>query len=162
MKPIVRKAKHGDEEGIHLAHMESIKTVCKKDYSEEQLNAWGGRPYHFEQKRNLIDHHHVWVVEDSGKIEGYGLLFIDSDQEKAEIGALYLTNKVLGRGLGKEIVSKIKKKTKDLGLSEIILSSTKTAKKFYESQGFFQYAEDDCCLIGGVEIEGHPMKLTLS
>jgi putative acetyltransferase len=161
-KAIVRKAQFGDEEGIHRAHMESIKKVCSKDYTSEQINAWGGREYSYESKRNLIENHHVWVVEQQGTIEGYGLLFLSDDNKKAEIGALYLTPRVLKQGLGQEIVDHMKKTVISLGLKEIFLSSTKTSKKFYERQGFWQYEEDDSSPIGGIAIEGHPMKIDLS
>lgn len=158
-KAVVRKAKFGDEEGIHTSHMLSIKEVCAKDYTPEQINAWGGREFNFEAKNNLIKNHHVWVIDLGGKIEGYGLLFIG--EEKAEIGALYFTPKVLGQGLGRIMVQEMKEVSQSLGFKEIYLSSTKTSKKFYEKQGFIQYAEDDFCQIGGVPVEGHPMKIDL-
>ena len=101
------------------------------------------------------------MVECKGKIEGYGLLFINKERKLAEVGALYFTKEVLGLGLGKEIVEHMKKVAKDLGHREIFLSSTKTSKKFYEKQGFWQYDDDDSTLIGGVLVEGHPMKIEL-
>lgn len=160
IKAIVRRANLGDEEGIHNAHMESIKEVCSKDYTPEQIAAWGGREYNFESKNNLIKNHHVWVVELAGSIEGYGLLFIG--KKVAEIGALYFTPKALGQGLGHIMVNQMKEVALSLGFKEIYLSSTKTSKKFYEKQGFHQYEEDDSTLIGGVPVEGHPMKIELS
>lgn len=62
-RPFIRRARHGDEEGIHNAHMKSINEVCAKDYKPEQTAAWGGRDFNFEQKRKLIDTQYVWVVE---------------------------------------------------------------------------------------------------
>lgn len=158
---IVRRAKFGDEEGIHNAHMESIQEVCSKDYTQEQIAAWGGREFNFEAKHNLIKNQHVWVVELDDKIEGYGLLFINKEKNIAEIGALYFTPKVLGMGHGRVIVKEMKEVVSSLGLKEVYLSSTKTSKKFYEKQGFIQYEEDDSTLIGGVPVEGHPMKIVL-
>ncbi|TNF04278.1 MAG: GNAT family N-acetyltransferase [Deltaproteobacteria bacterium] len=159
MSAIVRKARHGDEEGIHNSHMTSIQEVCSKDYTPEQIAAWGGRSFNLDQKRNLIDNHHVWVVESDGKVEGYGLLFVSESQ--FEIGGLYFTPKVLGLGLGKKIIDEMKVVAKSLGAKEIFLSSTKTSKKFYEKQGFHQYDEDDVSMIGGVPVEGHPMKISV-
>lgn len=66
MSAIVRKARYGHEQGIHNSHMTSIKEVCSKDYTPEQIATWGGRSFNLEQKRNLIDNHHVWVVEYEG------------------------------------------------------------------------------------------------
>ncbi len=160
-KAFVRRARLGDEEGIHRAHMTSIKKVCSSDYTPEQIAAWGGRPFNRENKQKLIENHFVWVVEYDEAIEGYGLLFINEQEEKGEVAALYLTPKVLKKGLGREIIFYIKEMAKIKGLKELFLSSTKTSKKFYESQGFHQYEEDDVSKLGGVVIEGHPMKLDL-
>lgn len=157
MSANVRRAKEGDERGIHDAHMKSIKEVCSKDYTQEQVNAWGGREFNYEGKRKLILNQYVWIVEKDNKIEGYGLLFCS--EGVAEIGGLYFTPEVLGQGYGKVIIDQIKEVAKSLGHKEIILSSTKTSKKFYEKQGFFQYDEDDRSMIGGVPVEGHPMKI---
>jgi len=157
----IRRAEFGDEEGIHTAHMKSIKEICSKDYTEEQINAWGGREYNYEGKRKLIEEQAVWVVESNGKIEGYALLFSDKDKPTAEIGALYFTSVVCGKGLAKEMLFYMKEFAKVFGKKEIYLSSTKTSKSFYKAQGFEQYADDDSCMIGGVAVEGHPMKLIL-
>jgi N-acetylglutamate synthase-like GNAT family acetyltransferase len=59
------------------------------------------------------------------------------------------------------MVNQMKEVAVSLGFKEIFLSSTKTSKKFYLKQGFHQYEEDDSSLIGGVPVEGHPMKIKL-
>lgn len=158
-EPYIRRARFGDEEGIHTSHMRSIQEICSKDYTPEQIGAWGDREYNYEGKRNLIANHHVWVAVKNNKIEGYGLLF-DEGNKNIEIGGLYLTPEVCGQGLGKEIVFYMKELSKILGKSKMILSSTVTSKKFYEAQGFVQKGEDDSTMIGGVPVEGHPMELT--
>jgi hypothetical protein len=38
---IIRKAKVGDESGIHEAHMRSIREICVKDHGEEEIKGWG-------------------------------------------------------------------------------------------------------------------------
>ncbi|MCP4912929.1 MAG: GNAT family N-acetyltransferase [Oligoflexia bacterium] len=159
-RPFVRKAKIGDERGIHDAHMRSIQELCSKDYNEEQIGAWGGREFRLESRRNMIENHHVWVVEYQNEIHGYGLLFIG--KEKAEIGGLYFTPEVTGNGLGKEIVDAMKVQAKALGFKEIYFESTYTSRKFYEKQGAIQYAPDEASPINGVPIPAHPMKIVLA
>ncbi|OUR93553.1 hypothetical protein A9Q84_18975 [Halobacteriovorax marinus] len=158
---IVRRAQFGDEEGIHTAHMKSIVEICARDYSSEQIDAWGRREYNYEAKRQLIAEQNVWVVERDNIIEGYGLLFISKEKKSAEIGALYLTPCVLGLGLGKEIITQMKQVSKELGFKEIYLDSTKTSKKFYESIGAIQYKENIQVQIGGLPFECHPMRIEL-
>lgn len=157
----IRMAKAGDERGIHDAHMQSIRELCSKDYSAEQINAWGGREFNYAGKKSLIQQQHVWVVECDGVIQGYGLLFINQEKSLAEIGGLYLTAKVVGLGLGKQIISEMKLKAKQLGFTVLHLSSTITSKEFYQKQGAQQVGEDQLVSINGMPIECHPMQIQL-
>lgn len=158
---LVRKAAVSDAEGIHTAHMTSIQKICAKDYREDQINAWGKREFQQEKLEACIKNDDLWVVENNGKIEGYGHLKTWKEKNHAEVMGLYLTPSVAGKGLGKTIINLIKERTRELGFEKLDLSSTKTAKSFYESAGFKQVGPNDSCLIGGVEIEGHPMEVSL-
>lgn len=158
---LVRKAATSDAEGIHKAHMTSIQKICAKDYREDQINAWGKREFQQEKLEACIKNDDVWVVESDGKIEGYGHLKTWKEKNYAEVMGLYLTPVVIGKGLGRVIINLIKERAKERGFEKLNLSSTKTSKNFYESAGFQQFSPDDSCLIGGVEIEGHPMEVSL-
>ena len=70
----VRRAKSEDAPGIHDAHMRSIREVWSKDHSEDEIRGWGNRPYREDQRLNAIKNQFVWVVDNNGKIEGYGHL----------------------------------------------------------------------------------------
>ncbi len=157
----VRRARVGDERGIHEAHMKSVQTLCSKDYSREQIKAWGQREFRGDLRRQAIVSDCVWVAEKGGIIEGYAHLFVDKERDCAEIRGLYLTPAVTSQGHGKTLVEAMKEKAQAMGVSRIELSSTVTSKRFYEGQGFFQFGEDNCCLINGVSIEGHSMRYEL-
>ncbi len=154
----IRKAENGDEKGIHYAHMKSIQEICVQDYTPQQIAAWGKEKYNFKMRNKMITQDHVWVVELNGEIEGYGHLFIVDKEKHAEVMGLYLTPKVIGLGLGQELLFYIKEMAKVLGAHELYLSSTKTSKRFYEKHGFMQYEDNKCFSIAGVEFEGHPMR----
>jgi len=141
--------------------MISIQKICAKDYGENQINAWGKREFQHEKLATCIKNDDIWVVESKGLIEGYGHLKTWPEKSHAEVLGLYLTPNVTGKGLGKTIINLIKARAKELGFNKLNLSSTKTSKFFYESAGFQQVGPDDSCLIGGVEIEGHPMEVYL-
>ena len=157
----VRRATLSDAFGIHQAHMKSITEICSKDYDEEQIEAWGNRPYNEESRIEAIKNDYVWVVESNKRIEGYAYLKIFDEHNYGEIWGLYLTPIVCGKGFGRIIIELIIKEARKLKLKKIYLSSTKTSKKFYEAAGFKQVGEDDVTLIRGFEIEGHPMEISL-
>jgi ribosomal-protein-alanine N-acetyltransferase len=158
----VRRARFGDEEGIHEAHMRSIKEVCSKDYREDQIAAWAGRKFSADGRKKSILEHDQWVVEKNGKIEGYGHLVLNHKESSAEVYGLYFTPEVQGQGFGREMFSYMKELCQLEGIKGLKLSSTVTSKKFYEKVGFRQFGADDQTIINGVPIEGHPMKLTLN
>lgn len=82
----VRRARPEDARGIHEAHMRSIREVCSQDHTEEEIRGWGFRPYREDQRINAIVNQHVWVVENSGKIEGYGHLSLINENLRTRDG----------------------------------------------------------------------------
>ena len=84
---------------------------------------------------NALTHQHHQVVELDGKIEGFCHSTVHEDQT-GEILGLYLTPKVTGLGVGKEIVRQALEYIQESKPKKIIVESTITAKGFYEKQGF--------------------------
>ena len=41
MSHIVRKATQDDRQGLHDAHMRSIREICVKDHGEDEIKGWG-------------------------------------------------------------------------------------------------------------------------
>jgi uncharacterized cupin superfamily protein/predicted GNAT family N-acyltransferase len=159
----IRKAVPSDALAIHLAHMKSIKEICSKDYSTDEIQAWGHRPFIESQRLVPIKNHSVWVVEESTKVEGYAYLKVYEENGKrvAEVLGLYLTPKVLGKSLGKTLVALMLDEAKFLNASEVTLDATITAYDFYRKQGFVDNGPETMDKINGVPIRGRPMKLVL-
>src|ERR1700733_12609777 len=96
---LIRRATIDDSEKIHEAHMESIRNICAKLYSEQEIRAWGYRPFNEEIRRKSISEELVWVLEDNGHLLGYGHL-----SPNGSIRALYLRPAAAGRGYGKQML----------------------------------------------------------
>lgn len=144
----IRRAKHEDAEHIISAHVRSIREVCGKDYTPEQIEAWAGRNFKASMWWQAMDRDFVWVVENQKNIVGYGHLAIMSEAE-GEVMGLYLAPEALGKGMGKKLFFTIKEEALKTGVKKLQLHSTKTAKTFYEAQGFRQIGE-----ICSVEMRG--------
>lgn len=158
MHTLIRKGRAGEEDAIHDAHMRSIREVCVHDHGEEEIRGWGYRERgsRFEEGiRNGL----VWVVEHEQKIEGLASMMLK--EESAYIHCLYLTLPVLGKGLGKELLQIMIQRAKEAGLHEILLESSLTAHKFYQSFGFIDSAPLKQVVIGGYPVRCIPMKYTL-
>lgn len=159
----IRRARSEDARGIHEAHMRSIREVCSKDHSEEEVRGWGNRPYREDQRVNAIANQFVWVVDNDGKIEGYGHLAINFENSPAlgHVMGLYLVPEANGKGFGLAIAREMIAEAEKQNVSEISLESTLTAYSFYRKLGFFESGPQDVINIGGSKIRYIPMKMVL-
>ncbi len=157
----VRRARVEDARQIHDAHMRSIREVCAKDYSTEEVSAWGGRNYNEQHRKNAIKNHLVWVVEDFGVVKGYGHLVPDVKTKTANLWGFYLVPEVIGRGHGQEIFLLMLAEANVMGMTKIELESSITALSFYRRLGFRETGPQKKVLINGVGIRCFPMELQL-
>lgn len=158
----IRPARISDAPGIHHSHMRSIQIVCGPDYSTQQIGAWGGRPFDQEARAHAILRNYVWVVERDQRIYGFVELRVDPEAPiKAEILALYLSPEAKGIGLGSHLLVVAEQKCMALGAMVLILGSSRTAQKFYESHGFIAKGGELTLSINGVPIPYTPMQKQL-
>lgn len=152
----IRRALHSDAEDIIHAHVESIRRICSKDYTPQQIEAWSGRKFRIPLWEDTIDRDYVWVVTYKNKVHGFGH-FAVMDNENGEVMGLYLTPEICGKGLAKKLFEEILKIAYKQQLKKINLHATITARGFYERLGFFQSASDTTIEMQGVPIPCFPM-----
>lgn len=159
----VRSAVPKDAEAIHRAHMKSIQEICYKDHSPQEILVWGHRPYREDQRVGSIKNDIVWVVEDSGSIEGYGQLrvFEKDGLKRGHIFGLYLTPTVVGKSLGKAIIDLMMEEIKAAKVTQVSLEATITAQNFYRKAGFVDSGPETTVEIGGTPVRCYPMKMEL-
>ncbi len=160
----IRKAVPNDAPGIHHAHMKSIREICSREHSPQEIQAWGHRPYREDQRLDSIKNDMVWVVEENGSIEGYGHLKIyEKDGMKCgHILGLYLTPAVAGKSFGKVIIDLMMEEIKYAKVKQVFLESTITAQNFYRKVGFVSAGPEITVEISGAQIRCYPMKIELN
>jgi len=157
----IRRAKHEDAAGIIGSHRRSIREVCSRDYNPLQVAAWSGRDFQEERWRQTMDKDFVWVVVDENeKIFGFGHLVL-RENSPGKLAGLYFVPEVVGLGLGRKIFELMVEECKRAGVTELLLSATKTAKNFYEKMGFVQLGPILSIQIGGEMVECFEMKAVL-
>ncbi len=160
--PQIRKARPGDEAGIHEAHMRSIREICVKDHGEDEVRGWGNRPLN-NRWTDTIQSGHVWVIEHEERICGqaYIRIFEENNQKLAHIMGLYITPEVSGKGLGYALAQNMIQAARDARVTQITLESTITAHRFYERLGFVDTGPMGKAEIGGGLVSHFPMKMQL-
>lgn len=158
---VIRRANTSDAEGIIGAHISSIREVCSKDYTTEQIEAWSrARDVKPELLRQTIERDLVWVVEKDQKIYGFSQLAI-MDHDQAEIMGFYLVKEVLGIGLGNQLMNQIIQVCRAEKLKVINLHSTINARNFYQRHGFIHDSSSTTVGMRGVSIPCYSMKLSI-
>jgi predicted GNAT family N-acyltransferase len=161
-KAKIRVAVQHDDQGIHDAHMRSIREVCINDHGESEVQGWGYRELGDRWVAPIRDGH-VWVVELQGKIEGLAYIRIDhmSKPKTAYIHALYLTPAVIGLGYGCKLMQLMLDVAIQNKIVKINLDSSITAHRFYQSFGFRDLGSAKQQKIGGHPVTSYPMQLDL-
>lgn len=159
---IIRRAEEKDMEGIHNAHMRSIREICVKDHGEKEISGWGYREFSNKWGNSIRDHY-VWVVELNNEIHGHAFIRVfEKDSEKhAYIHGLYLTPEVVGIGIGKKLINLMLEAARNEKVKIIKLESTITAHDFYKSSGFKDVGPMEMHNIGGENVSCFPMSLNL-
>ncbi|WP_417334717.1 GNAT family N-acetyltransferase [Halobacteriovorax marinus] len=155
----IRKAKVEDMEAVNAAHRRSIKEVCSKDYTAEQIEKWSDVTYALERWKNTIENECCYILEQNNEIYGVCHSKIHDDN-RGEIVGLYLTPEVIGKGLGRKIFEKCLSYVKDFKPALVFINGTITAKGFYEAMGFHA-VEEKQINIRGADVKIHYMEMNL-
>ena len=126
----VRKFRVSDAVKVARLHRNTIRYVNSKDYPPKQIKVWAGRTSakRFRDSMNIF---YRFVAIDNGKIVGYGDFTL-----KGELAGLYIHKDYQGKGVGYLLLKKIEESARQKGLEKLFLSSTITAKNFYQKHGY--------------------------
>jgi putative acetyltransferase len=134
----VRKARLTDAAEIARMHRGTIRAVNSKDYSSEDIAVWSGRP----SARRVRESHDIairYVAVVGETIIGYTDI---SKEDPENLWGLYVHKNYIGQGVGSKLLATIQEEAKKLGAKKFVISSTVTAKTFYEKQGFVVIKKD--------------------
>ena len=153
---VMRRARLEDCAGICAAHLASIRGVCARDYTPEQIESWcvGKTP---ELYAPLLDQYIWYVAEEGGEIGGFG----EVDPAVAEIRGLYLAPRFVGRGVGAGLMERMLADARAAGAKRVIIKGTLTAEAFYRKCGFVVTARTTHRSRGGLNLPSVMMELVL-
>ena len=134
MKTTVRIATPDDAHAACAVLRRSILECCVEDHhnNPEILSVWLSNKTPENVALWFASPDNIAIVATSGEeIIGVGLLSL-----KGEVALCYVIPEVRFTGIGKAVLQALESHALELGLSEIHLSSTFTAKAFYLRNGF--------------------------
>lgn len=152
----IRPATESDAENILELHVRSIRELCARDYTPEQVEAWAG-PKKAEHYLEPIRSKRLFVAEQDGRVVGFG----DYHATKNEICAVYIHPDFVGQGIGRALFRKVTEELKARGFSHAELDASLMSVGFYEAMGCRRIGECRHTFRPGVSIPCVKMTIDL-
>lgn len=109
----------------------TVHTVCKKDYSQEQLDAWAPNEIDESTWNARLNRSFAIVAEDNGSIVGFATLLPDGC-----IDMFYVACDSQSRGVGQRLFEALEAEAKLQNIIRLHSDVSLTARPFFFSKGF--------------------------
>lgn len=151
MSVTTRPAKMEDLKELQSLFVETIRSTCREDYNEEQIEVWTSSVQNVEKWRNKITRQFFIVAEFNNTIVGFSSL------DKGDyIDMMYVHKDHLRKGIANLLYKQLQTAAKDLGHKALKADVSKTARPFFEKKGFVVIRENEIDL-KGVKITNYHM-----
>jgi putative acetyltransferase len=131
--------------------IETVKSTCKNDYNQNQINAWVSSAKKKEHWDKFINDQFSLIAEVNNKAVGFGSL-----ENGDYIFFMYVHKEYLGLGIASSIYNELKKESQRLGHTQMTANVSKTARHFFESKGF-EVTKENKNIINNVVIINYHM-----
>lgn len=142
---LVRPATADDCPGIAAAHVASIRGLAKRSYTPEQISAWSADK---NPSSYAVDKHPTFVAVNNGEVVGFSELRVAGH----EVRAVYVSPKVVGKGVGAMLLAAVENAAKERGLKSLRLSASLNAVGFYKRQGYQETGKGAMTTGSGVSV----------
>ncbi len=151
----IRLAKLGDLTEMQEMFVDTISTICKDDYTPEQINVWTSSIENTQRWTDKLNSQYFLVAELDNKIVGYASL-----ENNDYFDFLYVHKDHQRKGIANKLYAEIEKEA--IKRKATILNSdvSETARRFFEKKGF-KTITPQTNRIKDVEIINYKMTKTL-
>ncbi|MBL7472559.1 GNAT family N-acetyltransferase [Robertkochia sediminum] len=151
----LRKATVSDLNELQTLFVQTIKEVCRKDYTPEQIKVWTASVENEKRWSDMIRDQYVLVAEKENKIIGFATL----DQGNY-LDFFYVHKDHQGQGIAKKLYTVIEAEALRQGHSQLTSDISKTARLFFEKQGF-EVMKEQTIVRMDIELNNFKMKKEL-
>jgi len=150
----IRKFQASDISQIVQLFYETVHSVNKKDYTQEQLDAWASKEdeeLRLASWRESMSNNIAFVALIEGIIVGF------SDMtRKGHLDRLYVHKDFQGQGIASALVNELESEASSLRLTELDTNASITAKPFFEHRGY-QVVKSQCVERKGIQLVNFKM-----
>jgi putative acetyltransferase len=127
----IRRFKTTDTPILIELFRNTVHTVCKKDYSEEQLKAWAPPQIDPSAWTDRFAKSFTIVAITGDEVVGFSNL-----REDGYIDMFYVAAAFQAQGVGKKLYSALEAEAVRSGIGRLTSDVSLTARKFFHSMGF--------------------------
>ena len=127
----IRHAKLDDLIEMQEMFVDTISTICKDDYSIDQINAWTSSIKNTKRWTDKLSTQHFLIAELNNKIVGYASL-----ENNDYLDFLYVHKDLQRQGIADRLYCEIEKEAIKKNASVLLSDVSKTARPFFEKKGF--------------------------
>ena len=127
----IRRLLDDEYEDVVKLIRETVHTVCTKDYTREELDAWAPENFDVRKFRTNLSPCFNIVAFEKGKLVGFL-----SMERSGYINRLYTHKDYLKKGIATALYNQAELWAKEHKITQISLDSSKTAEGFYLKMGF--------------------------
>lgn len=152
---MIRKATRSDARTILDIRVAAIRAQCHGFYSAEILDAWTDGDL-TEQFARWVEST-FYVAADGEKVMGSAAIDLHSGQ----IDGIFVRPDLMGRGIGRQLLTYLENMAVAAGLDQLTLNSTLNAAPFYRKCGYEGYAVSVYSSPRGFKLDCVPMTKAL-
>ncbi|MFE6795744.1 GNAT family N-acetyltransferase [Paenibacillus chitinolyticus] len=155
----IRKFQVSDIRSIVTLFYETVHSVNKKDYTQEQLHAWASKEEEesrLESWKDSMSRNITYVALIDGKIVGFSDMTVNGYVDR-----LYVDKDFQGQGIASALMNVLEYEAKNRGLAELETDASITAKPFFSHHGF-RLVREQSVERRGVKLVNFKMKKELS
>lgn len=148
---LIRHAKQADLPEMKKLFVETIETVCRNDYSPEQIAAWTSSIENTKRWTDKLMRQYFLIAETGNKIVGYTSL-----ENHDYLDFLYVHKDYQRQGIANTLFTEIEAEAIKRGATRLTSDVSLTARAFFEHKGF-SILKEQKNNIKGIEIINYKM-----
>lgn len=152
----IRDYEEVDAPGIARLFYETVRSVNRVDYSEEQVEAWAPSVPDPDEWHARMAGRKTLIAEEGGEVVGFSEL-----EKDGHLDMFYLRKDAVGRGIGRLLYEATEQAARGWDLGRIFTEASVTARPFFERQGF-RVVRERRVWRQGVELTNFAMEKPLS
>ena len=152
---LLRAYRESDAAALCALFFDTVHTVCAKDYTEQQCDAWAPREFDCAALCGRLASSYALVAECGGALAGFANL-----GEDGYFDCLYVSSQMQGRGVATALADAMERRAAQQGASRMVSDVSITARPFFEHRGY-RVVEEQTVVRHGVAMTNYHMEKVL-